>query len=173
MWIYDSYTIKFVYSSDFHLYRAYTHRKSVWEVYRIQNSIINNTFFIRSHISPQTVYTLSVRVSLTLHRKLNSIWGASNQMKFKLKVTIKLSECRDHWGSPLPLSSPLPPSSTPCSFNLSDVGVALGMQIMSNVTSNFRQDAQLQRGAWFRFYLGHKNFLESGEDREGGGVERV
>lgn len=55
-----------------------------------------------SHIFLQAVYTLSVRVSLTLHRKLNSIWGASNQMKFKLKVTIKLSECRgyDHWGSP-------------------------------------------------------------------------
>lgn len=111
MWIYDSYTIKFVYSSDFHLYRAYTHRKSVWEVYRIQNSIINNTFFIRSHISPQTVYTLSVRVSLTLHRKLNSIWGASNQMKFKLKVTIKLSECRDHWGSPAVPFPTLFPSS--------------------------------------------------------------
>lgn len=86
-------------------------------------------------------------------------------MKFKLKVTIKLSECRgyDHWGSPLLPS--LPPSTTPCSVNLSDVGVALGMQIMSNVTSNFRQDAQLQRGARFRFYLGHKNFLESGEGR--------
>lgn len=74
----------------------------------------------------------------------------------------------NHRGVPLPL--PLSPYTALSA--VSDVGVALGMQIMSNVTTNSTQDAAATRLRQRGNDSGHKNFLlllymRRQEEREG------
>lgn len=113
----------------------------------------------------------------------NSIWGASNQIKSKRiesneiqtesdNKTQRVSATNNHHRG-VPHLFPILYSTLSA---VSDVGVALGMQIMSNVTTNSTQDAaatRLWQRGWFRF----KNFLlllcmrrqeEGGERRETG-----
>lgn len=70
-------------------------------------------------------------------------------------------------GSPAAPHTQSPASSIPCSVSVSDVGVALGMQIMSNVTTNWREDAAAT--SWLiPVQLGSlQNFLERAEAGNG------